>query len=267
MDNKNRTYQACYFQNETAMQRKQREIVFTAIVQAETLVAAYGSAKVVNGYDYLVYPLATLDNGDSVLNLAKYSVHQFRKSELRNNRSVMSALNRSTWDREDELQDACVAIVEGLTAYPTADMASLYKLAINRLSSQRDKTISKNEQEYNPDCLFCNMAETSIKESFPALCDLVRRAKTELDFDGATPEGQADILRMYENGISVIDIAEKKGINRSNTYKYLYKAQYKVLRKMVELDGPDLPTFALAWLDVEDVQAALAAFKRRATTK
>lgn len=253
-------YQACHI---TRDEDKRYTVTATEPVQAETLAAAYESAS----GDVVILPMASIVDGDSIQELAQYTVRQFHKWELRNNNAVLSALNRSTWDEEDEHGTAALAILDGLTAEPDMNMFDLYRLAASRLYVERRSLFRKSEAEYNPDRLFCNMEPRAIRETFPGLCGLMRRAKDALTDADELTAAQIDVLEMYGNGISVVDISEKTGKNRKNVYKLLYKAEYKLLLKMAELDGADLDTFTQSGIDRETVLETLETYEKRAKTK
>ena len=125
-------YQVCFISGKG----KDKTATAGHTVQAETLADAYAATlETDNGKDFIVYPLATLADGGSVYALADYTCKQFNKWEMRNNNAVMSVLNRSTWDKEDERQDAAAAIVATLTDDCNATMYTAFLAAYNKLAA------------------------------------------------------------------------------------------------------------------------------------
>lgn len=254
-------YQVCFISGKG----KDKTATAGHTVQAETLAAAYAATlETDNGKDFIVYPLATLADGGSVYALADYTCKQFNKWEMRNNNAVMSVLNRSTWDKEDERQDAAAAIVATLTDDCNATMYTAFLAAYNKLAAGRDGLFRKSEVEYNPGAVFCNpFIERKARATFPRLAALIARA-TEM---AGLTDKQAEVLDMYESGTTCAAALELLEITKRAYYCNLYAAFYKTLVRAVEIDGPDVPTFTAAGIDKTDVADALAAYAKRARVK
>lgn len=244
---------------------KARTVTVIGTVQASSIADAYVAAMETASVDnWIVYPLATLADGESVYRLAEYACRQFHKWEMRNNNAALSVLNRSTWDKEDERQDAAAAIVETLIDDKTATMCTAFLAAYNRLAAGRDRLFRKSEVEYNPGAMFCNpFVERQARATFPALAALIAKATGAA---GLT-EKQAETLEMYESGTTCAAALELLGITKRAYYCNLYAAFYKVLAKAVEMDGDSFPTFAAAGIDKGDVIDAMLAYAKRARAK
>lgn len=244
---------------------KDRTATAIATMQAENLADAY--AAILETHDkgnVVVYPLATLADGETVYTLADYARRQFNKWELRNNNAVMSALNRSTWDKEDERQDAAAAIVATLTDDENATMYTAFLAAYNKLAAGRDNLFRKSEAEYNPGAMFCNpFTERKARATFPRLAALIARAT---EAAGLTDK-QAEVLEMYESGTTCAAALELLEISKRSYYQNLYTAMYKTLKTAAEMDGEHAPTFTAAGIDRSDISDALAAYAKRARVK
>lgn len=235
----------------------------TASVTGENIVDAYAAAAEKYGEKqrFNVYPLATAENPASVIDLAEYARRHFWKWELRNNNAVLSALNRSEWDVEDETQDAVLAILSALAENPAVDMFTAYRAAFNSLASGRDRLFRKSECEYNPAALFCNpFIDRKQIATFPRLASLFARAKDAAELT----EKQLDVIELYQHGITAAAVMERMNITKRAYYKLFYKGLYKILSAAVALDGETLDTFTESGIDAAAVQDALDTYKRRA---
>lgn len=255
-------YQICF----VTTNGKTTKCTGTETITAESLADAYLTANESHGEtsEFFVYPLATFADGESQYRLADYCRKQFWKWEVRNNNAVMSALNRSTWDKEDERQDAVTEVWECLVKNPSATMFEAYHKAMNKLSASRDKLFRKNEYEYNPNALFTNpFVEYVAMATYPKLNALIKTAKDKADLT----EKQLEILELYEKGIAPSDIQTQLDIAKRTYYQHYYTAIYKILRTAVELDGDGTPTFAESGLDSADIAEAVLAYAKRARAK
>ena len=254
-------YQVCHISGKG----KDKTATAARTIEAESLADAYtATMETDGGKDFLVYPLATLTDGESVYRLAAYACKQFNKWEMRNNNAVMSVLNRSTWDKEDERQDAAAGIVATLADDENATMYAAFLAAYNKLAAGRDGLFRKSEVEYNPGAMFCNpFIERKARATFPALAALIAKAT---EAAGLTDK-QAETLDMYESGTTCAAALELLEITKRAYYCNLYAAFYKVLAKAAEMDGEAAPTFAAAGIDKADLADALAAYAKRARVK
>ena len=240
----------------------------TASVTGENIVDAYAAAAEKYGEKqrFNVYPLATLDNPESVLDLAEYARRHFWKWELRNNNAVLSALNRSEWDTEDETQDAALSILSTLAENPAADMFTAYRAAFNSLASGRDRLFRKSEVEYNPAAVFCNpFIDRKQIATFPRLASLFGKATDSADLT----EKQRDVIELYQHGITAAAVMERMNITKRAYYKLFYKGLYKILSAAIELDfnpatGEVGGTIVDSGIDIDSVFDAQETYKRRA---
>ena len=81
-------YQVCYT---TDGKGKNRKVTATETVNGESLVDVYTAISERDDVTtpFVVYPLATLDSGESVYMLADYVAKQYNKWKLRNNAAVI----------------------------------------------------------------------------------------------------------------------------------------------------------------------------------
>ena len=263
-DNKLKQFQICELVKDSDNKETCGE---TTVINAVNLSDAYNAAAyLVGGFweKYRVYPYATPDDGESVLDLAEYARRHFWKWELRNNNAVLSALNRSEWDTEDETQDAALSILSTLAENPAADMFTAYRAAFNSLASGRDRLFRKSEIEYNPAAIFCNpFIDRKQIATFPRLASLFGKATDSADLT----EKQRDVIELYQHGITAAAVMERMNITKHAYYKLFYKGLYKTLASAVALDGDALPTFAESGLATADVMDALNTYKTRASRK
>ena len=77
-------------------------------------------------------------------------------------------------------------------------------------------------------------------------------------------DAQARILNMsYNDGQNAQDIANALNIGRTAVYRALYRAYYKILLRMVEIDG-NLDTFTEAGYTAEDIDEVMNIMHKRA---
>ena len=98
-------YQVCYVSEGKG---KQRQVKATTMINAENIVDAYTATEeaATNNADYIIYPFASIDNGESIYTLADYVCKQHFKWQLRNNAAALAALKKSIHDKEDAMQTA-----------------------------------------------------------------------------------------------------------------------------------------------------------------
>lgn len=261
------SFQVCH----VAGKGKDSKVLDTYTTHAETLADAYTTAQAETAAQEhaaqvvtLVYPLATLDNGETIVELADYVRRQFWKWELRNSHAVLSALNRSTWDEQDEQQTAAAAIVETMVERPGATMWDCYRAARAALDSERDKLFRKSEVEYMPGVMFCNpFREEKPRATYPRLARLIAQAT---EAAGLTDK-QAEVLDMYQSGTTCAAALELLGITKRSYYQNLYVAFFKVLDTAATMDGDGVPTFQAAGITAQDVADALEAYAKRARVR
>lgn len=254
-------YQVCYT---TDGKGKNRKVTATETVNGESLVDVYTAISERDNVTtpFVVYPLATLDSGESVYMLADYVAKQYNKWKLRNNAAVMPTLKKSLHDKEDERQTAATAVCAAL-ADGAANMYETFNAAYNALTAESDKLYRISATEYNPAALFCNpFMERKLRATFPALCRLIAKATDA----AALTEKQAEVLEMYESGTTCADALELLEINKRSYYQHLYTALYKILTKAAEIDK-DGATFAAAGISMQDVADAIAAYGKRARVR
>lgn len=253
-------YQVCYVSEGKG---KQRQVKAATMINAENIVDAYTATEeaATNNADYIIYPFASIDNGESIYTLADYVCKQHFKWQLRNNAAALAALKKSIHDKEDERQTAAAAIVAALP--DNADnMYNVFISAYNALAAARDKLYRVSEVEYNPSAAFCNpFVVREVKATYPHLCRLIKKATEE----ASLTEAQMQVLNMYESNTTCAAACALLNITKRAYYKNLYKAFYKVLSAAVALDKSGI--FAAAGIMEEDIAAALATYEKRAKTK
>lgn len=253
-------YQICYVSEGKG---KKRQVTDTATITADNIVDAYTATEesATTAADYIIYPFAAADNGESIYTLADYVCKQHYKWELRNNAAALPALKKSLHDKEDERQTAAAAIVAAL-ADNADNMYIVFNTAYNALAAMRDNLYRISEVEYNPSAAFCNpFIKKELKATYPQLCRLIKKATETAELT----EAQMQVLNMYESNTTCAAACTLLNITKRAYYKHLYKAFYKVLAAAVELDKSGI--FAAAGITAEDTAAALATYEKRAKTK
>lgn len=207
-----------------------------------------------------VYPLVTLENADSITEMARFTLASYENWERRNNYAVMNPAERNQWDREDLLSIATIAIIATLTDNHGATMYDVKSAAFSAVATEQRRRERNSEREYMPGWIGCNVMPREARSSCPALDKLIISAVDNAELSAT----QAQVLMMsYSDGMSAIEIAQEMGKNRSSVYKNLYRAYYWVLSKAAELDGAELPTFKRGGYTAEDVAEMLVTLRQR----
>lgn len=231
-------------------------------ITAETLqnAAAVANAKY-KGKAIRIYPLVTMDNPETIQDMAKFTLASVENWERRNNYAVLNPIKRSQWDKEDYASIAAVAIIATLTDNPGADMYQVKSAAFSAIRAYQQKQDRNSEREYTPGWVACNIQPRYPRATCPALDRLMSRA-----IDATAPTlspAQMEVFTLsYQQEMSAADIAEKTGKVRQNVYKNLAKAYFWVLKKAVELDK-DGATFAAAGYTPDDITETLATLRKR----
>lgn len=252
-------YQVCHVSG----RGKYSRLLDSHIIQAQTLADAYTAAQkdAVPQVVTLVYPFATLDDGDSIMELADYVRRQWWRWEIKNTSAELAGMNRATWDEDDEQQTAATAIVETMVENPGATMWDCYRAARAALAAERDKLFRKSEAEYMPGVMFCNpFREEKPRATYPRLARLIAQATNEARLTNK----QREILVMYQSGTTCAVALEFLAIAKRSYYQSLYAAFFKVLETAAWIDGVETPTFAEAGITAQDVADALDAYAKRA---
>lgn len=232
------------------------------IIKADTLKDAAEMANAKHPRDTTrIYPLVTLDNPDTITEMAQFTLASVENWERRNNYAVMNPIKRSTWDKEDYTSIAAVSIIATLTDNPGATMYDVKSAAFSAIRAYQAKQDRNSEREYNPGWIACNMQPRFPRATCPALDRLISRA-----VDAAAPTlspVQMEVFTLsYGEEMSAADIAEKTGKARQNVYKNLAKAYYWILTKAVELDK-DGAAFAAAGYTPDDIAETLDTMRKR----
>ncbi len=208
-----------------------------------------------------IYPLVTMDNPESIMEMAKFTLASVENWERRNNYAVLNPIKRNQWDKEDYTSIATIAIITTLTDNPGATMYDVKSAAFAAIRAYQAKQDRNSEREYNPGWITCNMQPRFPRATCPALDRLISRA-----VDATAPTlspAQMEVFTMsYQEEMSAADIAEKTGKARQNVYKNLAKAYYWILSKAVELDM-DGAIFAGAGYTPDDIAETLATMRKR----
>ena len=230
-------------------------------ITAETLqnAAAVANAKY-KGKAIRIYPLVTMDNPDTITEMAKFTLASVENWERRNNYAVMNPIKRSQWDKEDYTSIATLAIIATLTDNPGANMYQVKSAAFSAIRAYQQKQDRNSEKEYNPGWVACNIQPRLPRATCPALDRLISRA-----IDATAPTlspAQVEVFTLsYQQEMSAADIAEKTGKNRNNVYKGLYRAYYWILSKAVELDTDGI--LERAGYTPDDIAETLATMRKR----
>lgn len=228
-----------------------------ATKQAEDKYAR--KAKIFND-QIRVYPYCTAQDGEGQLALAQHTLRSVENWERRNDNAVLEPFKRTAEDREDYIMTACVAFAVIFAENPSADMHTLKTAAFSAIRAEQAKRDRNSEREYLPGWSVCNITPRTAKATFPALDRLTRKAVETADMT----ENQARVLNMaYQDGQSAQDIADALNIKRATVYQTLYRAYFKVLARMVELDR-DLRAFTEAGYTAEDIDEMQTILRKRA---
>lgn len=209
---------------------------------------------------FRVYPYCTAQDGEGHLALARHTLRSVEHWERRNDNAVLEPFKRTAEDREDFIMTACVTFAAIFAENPSADMHTLKTAAFSAIRAEQARRDRNSEREYLPGWSACNITPRTAKATFPALDRLTREAVATADMT----ENQARVLNMaYQDGQGAQDIADALNIKRATVYQTLYRAYYKVLARMVEIDS-NLRAFTEAGYTAEDIDEMQAILRKRA---
>lgn len=252
-------YQICVLNKAT--ETTKATVKHTALVEADNIMQATAQAE--GKHDrasFRVYPYCTAQDGEGQLALAQHTLRSVENWERRNDNAVLEPFKRTAEDREDYIMCACVAFAVIFAENPSADMHTLKTAAFSAIRAEQAKRDRNSEREYLPGWSACNITPRTAKATFPALDRLTRKAVETADMT----ENQARVLNMaYQDGQSAQDIADALNIKRATVYQTLYRAYFKVLARMVELDR-DLRAFTEAGYTAEDIDEMQTILRKRA---
>ena len=252
-------YQICVLNKAT--ESKKATVKHTALVEADNIIKATEQAE--GKYDrasFRVYPYCTAQDGEGQMELARHTLRSVEHWERRNNNAVLEPFKRTPEDREDFIMCACVAFAVIFANNPSADMHTLKTAAFSAIRAEQARRDRNSEREYLPGWSACNITPRTAKATFPALDRLIRRAVSEVELTDI----QIRILDMsYNDGQTAQDIADALNIGRTAVYRALYRAYYKILLRMVEIDR-DLRTFTEAGYTAEDIDEVMNIMYKRA---
>lgn len=252
-------YQICVLNKAT--ESKKATVKHTALVEADNIIKATEQAE--GKYDrasFRVYPYCTAQDGEGQMELARHTLRSVEHWERRNNNAVLEPFKRTPEDREDFIMCACVAFAVIFANNPSADMHTLKTAAFSAIRAEQARRDRNSEREYLPGWSACNITPRTAKATFPALDRLIRRAVSEVELTDI----QIRILDMsYNDGQTAQDIADALNIGRTAVYRALYRAYYKILLRMVEIDR-DLRTFTEAGYTAEDIDEVMNILYKRA---
>lgn len=252
-------YQICVLNKAT--ENKQATVKHTALVEADNITQATAQAEQTNNRaDFRVYPYCTPTDGEGQLALAQHTLRSVENWERRNDNAVLEPFKRTQEDREDYIMCACVAFAAMFAENPSVTMHELKTSAFSAIRAEQAKRDRNSEREYMPGWSVCNITPRTAKATFPALDRLTRKAVETAEMT----ENQARVLNMaYQDGQGAQDIADALNIKRATVYQTLYRAYFKVLARMVELDS-NLRAFTEAGYTAEDIDEMQTILRKRA---
>lgn len=206
-----------------------------------------------------VYPLASLFDGASVMELARYALSSVERWERRNDHAALEPDKRTPEDKEDFIQTAALAIWEVLVENPDAPMYEAKKNAFAAIRREQQRRVRNSEREYLPGWSSCNIAPRRVRATTPELDRLVREAIAAADMTGT----QAAIFDRFFDGMTAADIAAELNMSRATVYTHIKRAEHKILQAMDALD-PRRAAFAAAGYSESDIADTLDMLKRRA---
>lgn len=248
-------YQIC------TVDKEKRTAAVLETVDAETLKEAVEVAGKYPRTTTRVYPLVTLENPDTIVEMARFTLASVENWERRNNYAVMNPVKRSQWDREDYSSIATVAILDTLTENPRATMYDVKSAAFSAIRAYQQRQDRNSEKEYMPGWSGCNIAPRLPRSTFPALDKLMKQA-IDATAPALSPVQMEVFTLSYGEDMAAADIAERTGKARQNVYKNLARAYFWVLSKAVEMDkGGHI--FAQAGYTPDDIAETLATLRKR----
>lgn len=120
-------YQIC------TVNKEKRTAAILETVDAEALKDAVEMAGKYPRTTTRVYPLVTLDNPETIVEMARFTLASVENWERRNNYAVMNPAKRNQCDREDYSSIATVAILDTLTENPAATMYEVKSAAFSAI--------------------------------------------------------------------------------------------------------------------------------------
>lgn len=252
-------YQICVLNKAT--ETTKATVNHTILVEADNIMQATAQAE--GKHDratFRVYPYCTAQDGEGQLALAQHTFRSVENWERRNDNAALEPFRRTPEDREDYIMCACVAFASIFADNPSADMHTLKTAAFSAIRAEQAKRDRNSEREYVPGWGACNITPRTAKATFPALDRLARQAVETADMT----DTQARILNMsYMDGQSAQDITDALDLGRTAVYRALYRAYYKILLRMIEIDT-DLRTFTEAGYTAEDIDEIVNLLHKRA---
>lgn len=223
---------------------------------------------------YYAYPLATgIEDACGIDRLARYARRKAWKWDIANNSRALSALNRSTWDVEDETGDALLAVIESMDANPDAPMIDHYHYARAVIERKKRALYRKNGQEYNP----ARELRSPYKQgNTPTDAHMDKLVRTAFAVAGLT-ETQENVVKTIAAGIGQKEACELTGCGKPLYYRHKYAGLYKLISAMVALDAItdtdgnikywDMSEYGLTPADIMDAWERLAEKKYRYSNK
>lgn len=208
-----------------------------------------------------IYPFVKLDNPDSITEMARFTLASVENWERRNNYAVLNPVKRSTWDREDYISIATIAIIDTLTDNPSATMYDVKSAAFSAIRAEQSRQTRNSEREYVPGWITCNVQPRDFqpRATCPELDRLVKKAIAQTELS----EAQKELFALsYGEGWTAADIATATGKSRKQVYKGLYRAYFWVLSKAIELDANG-DIFRKAGYTADDITETLATLRKR----
>lgn len=229
---------------------------------AKSLAAAWQEVTAVHcgkTENVRVYPLAFPWDGDSIMELARYTLASVERWERNNNHSALEPYKRTPEDKEDFVQIAALAIFEALGDRPLAPMYDIKRIGFAAIAAEKKRRVRNSEWEYLSGWSSCNTAARPPRSLTPELDELIHAA---IDSAGFT-DSQSAIFHRFFDGMAVIDIAQDLAISRTAVYRGLYRAEHKLLLAMDKLD-PLRAAYALGGYCYSDVSETIATLAKRA---
>lgn len=214
------------------------ETIVTKIetLAAKSLSAAWQEVTAVYGgrtESIRVYPLAYAWDGESIMELARYTLTSVERWERHNDRAALEPYKRTKEDKEDFVQIAALAIFEALVENPPAPMHDIKSIGFTAITTEKKRRVRNSEREYLPGWTTCNIAPRVPHSTTPELDRLIHAAIDSADFT----DSQSAIFHRFFDGMTAADIAADLDISRTAVYRGLYRAEHKLLMAMDKLDG------------------------------
>lgn len=255
-----RTYQVCIF----AVNGKEKTIKRTETIKAKNISnAAEIASTMFPGETLRTYPLVSASDGQSIMEMAEFSLASYERWETRNNFAVNNPKNRSQFEKEDLVSVATLAIINKLRENPGATMYEVKSTAFSAIASEQKSKERLSEREYLPGWASCNIAPVGPRPTYPALDRMLAYAVDQADIT----DDQNVILQMYYiERKEVADIMAETGKSRSKVYRSLYRAYCRILDKAYNTEGSG-DIFKAAGITKEDVETAIETMRKRGMAK